>query len=424
MRTQVLVTLSLLSAAMFTVYSQCLTENDVDLNDNKSMLRFLQGSHNFSVSMFQHIYNLPESEDNNLFFSPYSAWMALTLAYFGSNTTTQTQLEEALGLTKVGKLNSMRAYKTLKFWYNMRELNTSNKYKFNIANRLYFDESEELRDCMQDIFSGELQRLDFQNDAEGARNTINRWVEKETANRIKDVLAPGIIDSITRMVLVNAAYFKGLWNSQFKRQNTKEELFYGDSGITFVKMMKQKGQFRFGLSEVLQSYVLELPYKGEDVNMYIFLPAFKFDSLDLLTSRMTADELVTTLEYMETVELTVSLPRFKMEHQYDLSRVMQQMGITELFDASQADLSGFTGSPDFHITSAQHKAFIEVNEEGAEAAAATILIASRTSRPLTPREFNCNHPFMYLIYDRLTRTILFMGTYKKPHKKESLRVRK
>ncbi|XP_037088946.1 serpin B4-like [Pollicipes pollicipes] len=413
---QLLVGAAVLLAVVTGSLGQCLTSNDTAINATNAANIYISGSHNFSIRLFQKLYSGDATKERNLFYSPHSLWCALSLAYFGAEGDTQTQMEEVMGLTQLTKVDVLRAFRFIHFWEDVRKMDdTVGKNTLRVANRLYFDKNEDVKECMKELFHNELEMLDFIGASEESRQTINSWVETQTADRIKDLIPPGAVDATTRMVLANAAYFKGTWDSQFKPDRTKPELFYSSKEeVTFVNMMKQKGQFNFGVSEELQAHILELPYQGDEISMFILLPPFMEGALDTTVSRLTPELLRQTIEFMWRVDIHVQLPKFRIEESYQMSEDLIDLGFENLFNASAANLNGFSHSGNLVLTRALHKSFLEINEEGAEAAAATALITMRTSRPSQPERFICNHPFMYVIYDKMMHTMLFMGTFEHP----------
>jgi len=343
-------------------------------------------------------------------------WNALILAYLGSQGTTETQLARALYVPdKVSTLNNWRK---LEFLYEMRGLNNSD-YTFNLANRAYFDNSVQLKSCMESILFNEIEKLDF-TDTIGSAETINGFVKNVTKDRIKELVSADDLQN-AKMVLTNAAFFKGTWFSQFKPSATGKKLFYMTrEEYTFVDMMVQKGNFRHGVSEEIGAHILELPYTGDAMSMFILLPPFisGAQGFNAMVQSLNSSTLRDAMDNMWRVQVQVELPKFKMEQMIGdrLMNGLSNMGISDLFDANLANLSGFSSDGGLAVGGSIHKAFVEVNEEGTEAAAATAFISFRSSRPDSPATFACNHPFIFFIHDNLTKNILFIGAYKNPKK--------
>lgn len=407
--------LTILSVALVvfapTARGQCLTENDDNNTDEVST--DLKGITDFGLNLFREVF--PYNVSRNFFFSPYSVWNALSLAYFGAEGDTLLQLQKVLG--HADKVSAMKKWKHLQYMYDMRQMNNTD-YTFNLANKAYFDESVNVRMCLQDILKEEIQNLDFHKNPEKAAKTINDFVSLTTKGRIPQIVNPGDI-SDSRMALVNAAFFKGTWLYQFKPSATKKELFYSTpEDLHFVDMMYQKGNFRSGPSEELGAHILELPYTGKDISMIILLPPFIAgeEGFNEMVSRLDGNLLHTAVESLWRGQVEVSIPKFKLAQNIgdELMSSLVKMGISDLFDTSLANLTGFDTAGGLSVGKTIHKAFIELSEEGTEAAAATALIQFRVARPLDPEKFLCNHPFLFVIFDNVTKNILFMGAYKNP----------
>lgn len=298
----------------------------------------------------------------------------------------------------------------------MRALNNSD-YTFNLANRAYFDNSVQLHSCMEAILSNEILRRDF-TDTVGTANEINEWVSNVTKARITELVSADQLQG-AKMVLSNAAFFKGTWYSQFKPSATAKKLFYmTPEKYTFVDMMTQKGNFNHGVSEELGAHILELPYNGDAMSMFILLPPFISgeNGFNAMVQSLNSSTLRDAMQHMWRIQVTIELPKFKLEQtiEQELMTGLSNMGISDLFDAQLANLTGFAPNAGLAVGDSVHKAFVEVNEEGTEAAAATAFISFRSSRPDSPAKFTCNHPFLFFIHDNLTKNILFVGAYKNP----------
>jgi len=253
---------------------------------------------------------------------------------------------------------------------------------------------------------------------------MNKWVEDATQGRIQDLIPQGYVDYSTRASIVNAAYFKGQWQSQFKPKDTKFGNFYiTRDQIRMVKFMVQKGSFNYYVSEELQAHVLEMPYEGDHVSMVVILPPWKDDSLQETVRRMTPETLQGVMGEIQTgfykvEKLDVLLPKFSIAGDLELLEPLSSLGINSLF-GGRSNLTGFMdqygdAEDSISLDSAKHKSYIEVNEEGSEAAAATALLGFRSARPLFHSEFKADHPFLFLIYDKQVDTILFFGVYHHP----------
>ncbi|XP_046648057.1 serine protease inhibitor 88Ea-like [Daphnia pulicaria] len=388
--------------------------------DDKALTALFAGQMQFSLNFFKKVFAATQSDvqsksaSENLFFSPMSIYSALLLAYFGANNRTEDQLTEILGLQNMDKVGAVQAYKLVKFTRQLMRVAGLVKYDFDIANRFYFNEDENIRPCIKDIFNEDIEMLNFAFQPAESRTRINQWVEDITRNKIKDLVTSDTINANTRIALVNAAYFKGQWASQFKVANTRLTSFAinnKEEGV--ANMMFQKGRFRHAAVEELQANLLEMPFLGGDVSFFALLPEGN-NGLEETVSRLTLDTLRNAMASTFPLTVDVGIPKFRLEQTLSLRNVLVKMGLTDMFDSLAADFSGFNGVPGLKFDAATHKAFIEVNEEGSEAAAATALVAFRMARPVNVVQFICDHPFMFFIYDNLSESILFMGVYRNP----------
>jgi len=255
---------------------------------------------------------------------------------------------------------------------------------------------------------------DFKGKPDAERKRINRWVEDHTNDRIQDLMPAGSVGPLTRLVLANAVFFKGDWAKQFKASATFSEQFKTDAGgQVVVPMMSQEASFQYGQHPGLQ--VLSMPYAGGDLSMVILLPEAN-DGLQKLEAELSAETLKQWTGRLRKTKIVVQVPKFKAESSFGLNPTMQAMGMTDAFTAGKADFSGMSDRDGLFISDAVHKAFIEVNEEGTEAAAATgIAIRPMSAQPM-PVVFHADHPFLYLIRHEATGAILFMGRMMDPSK--------
>ncbi|KAM6953693.1 leukocyte elastase inhibitor-like [Aplochiton taeniatus] len=371
----------------------------------------------FSLALFK---KLTESnKTGNVFYSPLSISSALAMVTLGARGNTHTQMSESLHLHKAEDDVHVSFSKL------MAELNKAGApYALSLANRLYGEQSYQfVQDFLGDTkkhYNAELESVDFVNNSETARVNINSWVEKQTQDKIKNLLAKGVLDNLTRLVLVNAIYFKGHWDLQFQEAYTKEAPFrISKNANKPVKMMYQKSKFPLTFIPEAKCQILELPYKGKDLSMLIMLPNEMEDSttgLEKLEKELTYTNFVewTGPDRMHRVEVEVGLPRFKMEETYDLKEVLTRMGMVDAFDNARCDFSGMSPVKDLFLSKVVHKAFVEVNEEGTEAAAATAAIMMCCSMPISPPTFIADHPFLFFIRHNPTQSILFAGRYCSP----------
>ena len=261
--------------------------------------------------------------------------------------------------------------------------------------------------------------VDFKSSPDGVRETINAWVEKQTNDKIKDLLSPGVVNSSTRLVLTNAIYFKGNWQDQFDKEATqKEEFHLSATQWVMAPLMHRTGGYRYYDGGTFQA--LELPYAGDEISMVVLLPKETegLPALEQSFASGVAGEWIRKMEPVDKVILT--LPRFTMTQQFELSSALSAMGMAQAF-SNAVDFSGMTGKPDFTISAAIHKAFIDVNEQGTEAAAATSIVMRATAARMPfpeppPIVFRADHPFLFILLDTRSGSMLFLGRVADPTK--------
>jgi serpin B len=255
------------------------------------------------------------------------------------------------------------------------------------------------------------RRVDFAGDTEGARKTINDWVAKQTNDKIKDLFKKGILDGDTRLVLTNAIYFKGDWASQFKKDQTRERDFHLSAGKKVkVPFMQQSAAFGYHATKTFQA--LELPYAGKELSMVVLLPR-KVDGLAELEKGLSAEWLGGWIGKLRKEEVDVQLPKFRLTSAFRLDRTLASLGMTDAFVSGRADFSGLDGTKRLFIQAVVHKAFVDVNEKGTEAAAATGVASGAEEEPQLP-EFIANRPFVFLIREMRSGSILFLGRLANP----------
>ncbi|XP_006516749.1 leukocyte elastase inhibitor B isoform X3 [Mus musculus] len=299
-------------------------------------------------------------------------------------------------------------------------------HTLKLANRLYGEKTynflPEFLASTQKMYSADLAAVDFQHASEDARKEINQWVKGQTEGKIPELLAKGVVDSMTKLVLVNAIYFKGIWEEQFMTRETINAPFRLNKKDTkTVKMMYQKKKFPFGYISDLKCKVLEMPYQGGELSMVILLPEDIEDEstgLKKIEEQLTLGKLHewTKHENLRNIDVHVKLPRFKMEESYILNSNLCCLGVQDLFSSGKADLSGMSGSRDLFVSKIVHKSFVDVNEQGTEAAAATGgIIQVLCEKMPTPQEvFTVDHPFLFFIRHNPTANMIFFGRVCSP----------
>lgn len=360
------------------------------------------------------LYSEYKSKEGNIFFSPYSISTALAMTYEGARGKTAEEIQSVFHFPE----ENVRRPAFAKL-YN--EINKKDKkYQLNTANALWaqkdFQFLSEYFNIVEKYYGGKVTNLDFVGETEKSRLTINKWVEEQTNNKIKDLIPLGILDSMTKLVLTNAIYFKGTWVYQFDKKDTKELDFKVTSeNIVKVPMMYLNNEeAKFNYAETNNLQVLEMLYKGEELSMLILLPKDNLGSLEKNLDAKKIEEYRNMLkaEYIEAIYL----PKFKFETKYFMADTLKEMGMPTVFSDS-ADFSGMTGKRDLFISQVIHQAFVEVNEEGTEAAAATAVIMEKgiSVGPRTP-VFRADHPFIFIIQEKATGNILFLGRVINPNK--------
>ncbi|KAM3966466.1 serine protease inhibitor 6 [Aphomia sociella] len=399
-----------------TVSSQCFYKDDSTKKlDPSARTSLYRGQLEFTLNLFNEINK--QVPNDNIFFSPFSVYHSLLLAYFSASSQTEESLKQSLQIdNNMDKINLMTAYKVDK--RSRLTNNNSDSYEFTSANKLFLAKDLEVRQCLLDLFGEELEKLNFQENPGASRDYINEWVSRVTKNNIKDLIPADGITEATKLVLANAAYFKGVWASKFPVERTRKEAFFvSETRQTLVPFMKQKGTFHYTVSEDLGAQILELPYKGNDISMYILLPPYSMkEGVTNIIANLTPERLAAVVEesYMGR-EVIVEIPKFTMERSLPLRGILEGLGVGDLFNVT-ADFSTLTEQKGVLFDDAVHKAKIQLDEEGTVAAAATALFGFRSSRPLEPTRFVANFPFVYVIYERPTSSILFMGVYRDPKK--------
>ncbi|XP_060773787.1 leukocyte elastase inhibitor-like [Neoarius graeffei] len=355
--------------------------------------------------------------DGNLFFSPLSISAALSMVYLGARGATAEEMAKVLSFSSIPDVHTH--FKTLTSAINSPKAS----YILRLANRLYGEKTfhflSEFLDSTQKLYQADMQAVDFIGSSEESRKLINHWVEEKTEGKIKDVLQPGMVTAMTRLALVNAIYFKGKWKDVFNTEDTKEMPFKINKNETKpVQMMYKKKKFLFNYIDEYKLQVLDLPYVEEELSMVVLLPEESqdgSDSLQKLETEITVDKLLdwTNPEKMTRWnDINVHLPKFKLEEQYSLTDTLNKMGMSSLFQASVADLTGMSSQGGLFVSSVAHKAFVEVNEEGTEAAAATVVMIALC---LAQEEnFMADHPFLFFIRHNPTKSILFFGRFRGP----------
>ncbi len=339
------------------------------------------------------------------------------MTYAGARGQTAQQMASVLGFT----LPDDRLHPA--FGELLQDLTAPRDgYQLSIANRLFGQASYPFESSFLDTtdrnYGAPLEPLNFNGDPDSARGRINKWVEDQTNNKIRDLMPKGSVTSDTRLVLTNAIYFNGKWKYRFDANATHNDTFFDAGGSSSqVPMMSQLHSFQYAEQPTYQ--MLEMPYAGDDLSMVVLLPKER-DGLASVERSLSADGLQAGLDALRSTTVNVELPKFKFDSSFELSKALADMGITDAFDPDQADFSGMVDPAieQLYIGVALHKAFIDVNEEGTEAAAATAIgmmkATSAFMNPFPPTTFIADHPFLFALRDNHTGSLLFMGRVVAP----------
>lgn len=371
-----------------------------------SVISLVEALNDFSVDFYQ---TIAESEDGNIFFSPYSIFTALSMVYEGANGTTAEEMHDVLSIAQHDDA-TLGSFGRL---YNLLNQNQEG-YTISTANAFWTHEDYEFLqsylDLLHDFYLAEGHELDFAQNVEAAE-IINTWIENHTNDKIKNMIQPEVLSDMTKLVLTNAIYFKGLWDQQFDPDNTYDADFTlaTNETVTVDMMVSDSDNNRFNYTETDTLQLLKLYYQERNLSMIIVLP--KENNISWAESAMTAENLSTWNEQFYEREIPVYLPKFKFETKYTLNDLLIEMGMVDAFAPGIADFSGMDGTMNLFISKVLHQAYIEINEEGTEAAAATAVIMDLTA---IPDYFMADHPFMFLIQHEETGAVLFMGTVMDP----------
>jgi len=363
---------------------------------------------------------LKSKDSGNIFFSPFSISSAFVMTYEGAKGQTADEIRSVFYFPDDSNLRRTE-YASI-----FDEINKGDKkYKLSSANALWAQQdyqfSKDFFDNVEKYYGGKATNLDFKKDPEGSRVTINNWVENQTNDKIQNLIPAGFINTITKLVLTNAVYFKGEWVKQFNKNDTKEENFRtSNSGTVKAQMMQRTDdEAIFNYAENSNLQMLEMPYSGDELSILFLLP--KNNNLTKLEGILSTKNISDWKKDLEEQRVKVFIPKFKFETKYFMADDLKAMGMPLAFSDS-ADFSGMTatGKRDLKIDEAIHQAFVEVNEEGTEAAAATAVVmvpigfAEPHKEPKIPI-FRADHPFIFLIQQKNSSDILFMGRVVNPN---------
>jgi serpin B len=372
----------------------------------------VKGNNQFALDLYRQLH----SEKGNLFFSPYSISTALAMTYAGARNQTAEQMAKTLHFT-LDNADLHPAFGLLIHEINGKKADSRKRgYQLSTANALWVQKGYPFLPAFlkltRDNYGAGEKTVDFAGAIEQARKTINAWVDKETQHKIKELLPEGTPTTGTRLVLTNAIYFKAEWESQFKKNDTAEDVFHVTPRMKVkAPLMHQIGKFGYFKDGTVQG--LEMPYVGNDLSMVVLLPT-KVDGLPDLEKRLTASQLAAWLGKLRKKEVAVTLPTFKTTKAFQLKKALSGLGMSVAF-SDEADFSGINEGKRVSISEVIHEAFVNVTEKGTEAAAATAAVAEDSlADPTSPPAFRADHPFVFLIRHRHSDSILFLGRVVRP----------
>lgn len=381
------------------------TSPDVDDTD---LTMLVNGNSDFAFDLYQAL----NKEDDNTFYSPYSISLALAMTYAGARGETAQQMADTLHfILSQDRLHP--AFNSLDIELDKRGQGAQGKdgdgFRLNIVNAIWGQKDYEFLttflDTLAENYGAGLRLLDFISAPDESRLTINNWVGDQTEGRIEDLIPQGLINELTRLVLTNAIYFNAAWQYPFNEDMTGDGPFYLlDGGEVAVPMMRQTESFGYAEDDGYQA--VELKYDGGELSMVILLPQLdQFEAFEGSLDTQQVDGIIGRLEHRQ---VALTMPQFEFESSFSLRETLAMMGMPVAFSGG-ADFSGMTGNRDLFIADVVHKAFVSVDEAGTEAAAATAVVMQLTAVPGMPVEVTIEHPFIFLIRDIETGTILFVG---------------
>ena len=376
------------------------------------------GMNDFAVNLLQQI---NENPDENLIFSPYSISLALAMAYGGAGGKTAEEMAQVLNFNQPQEELHKQLNSLDQSLYVIPEhlKDKEGSFQLNVANSLWGQSGYPFRqsyfDLLAQYYGAGLQVVDFVNNSDQARGKINDWVSDETEGKIKDLIPPEGINSLTRLVLANAIYFNAAWLNQFSKQETSPDDFYlnADNKQT-AQMMQIKNNFDYKRDAEIQ--LVDIPYLNDRFSMVLLMPLEK--DLSTLISELDNNQINSWLQDLSSREVILRMPKFKFETSFSVNQALQELGIKTAFSPTEADFSGMyqTDGEPLYISEVIHKAFVDVDEEGTEAAAVTaIVMRAAVAQPDNePLLLEFNHPFLFLIRDRQSGLILFIGKVTNP----------
>ncbi|MFW6044801.1 MAG: serpin family protein [Planctomycetota bacterium] len=362
------------------------------------------------------LYETLTRDEDNVFFSPFSINAALAMTYAGAGGDTADQMRDVFSW----QLPDGDLHRTFGKITDQLGSDDDSTFQLHIANSIWgqkdYNFHQDYLDTVEDNYGAPLRRADFKSDPDQMRKKINQWVEKHTEEKIKDLMPKGSISPLTRLVLANAIYFNARWANTFDENSTTEDTFTTIDGTeTKTDMMQQTDRFGYMDNDMLK--ILELPYDGSETSMFVLLPKEKAD-LDQIEDAISPKNLDAWIQKLKQSRVEVRLPKFKLKKKFMLNDkdMLPEMGMPDAFDPNRANFDEMAEEDEeLYIAAAVHQAYVDVDEKGTEAAAATGIGVSATAAPAgEPEIFHADRPFIFLIRDRQTGYTLFMGRLADP----------
>ncbi|MCK5283867.1 MAG: serpin family protein [Nanoarchaeota archaeon] len=418
-----LIVIAALSIFLYGCEKQPVITTDDTGSTPEGVKAVVNANNQFAFDLYS---ELNKAEDSNIFYSPYSISSALAMTYEGAKGQTADEMRAVFHFPENSILRPNFAA-----IYN--DINQGSKaYELNTGNALWVQEDFQfLQDYLTTVekyYGGKAENLDFVGETEKSRQTINSYIEEQTNNKIKDLIPPGVLSPMTRLVLTNAIYFKGTWEWEFDKGDTRDQDFkITPENIVKVPMMyMDPDKARFNYADIGDLQILELPYKGEEISMLVLLPKqgedYDFETGEIITSDYTLEDIELTSEKLEEYKAqmketklsSIYLPKFEFDTKYFMKQTLSAMGMPTAFSGN-ADFSGMTLAEQLFISQVIHQAYVKVDEKGTEAAAATAV--GVTGSAAMPRNiFRADHPFIFIIQEKQTGNILFIGRVVNPSK--------
>ncbi len=376
----------------------------------------VQGDNAFALDMYHSL----RSSNGNLAFSPYSLSVALAMPYAGARGDTEKQMAQALHYTlpqdrlhpAFNRLDQDLAKE------GQPSSGEAEPMQLKIANAVWAEQTfsflQSYLDLIAQDYGAGIRLADIIHNADGVRQQINNWVSQQTNNKIKDLIPAGAMDDATRMVLVNAIYFKADWSNEFDPSNTQDVPFTLLDGtqVTSKQMSDHFSGVPYSSGDGWQA--IELPYVGDTAAMDLIVPdAGRFQNFE---SSLDAQKLNSIIGSMQPVAIQLAMPKFSFRSTFDMGGTLAGLGMADALDANLADFSGMTGKRDLYITKVVHRAYIAVDEKGTEAAAATGIVMGLTSIMIPDKQLTIDRPFLFVIRDVQSGQILFLGRVMDPTK--------